>query len=85
VKRALWWAQVLHWLAFGVLAFYGVVAQLGVVYLIGLGLIAVVLAYEHRIAARQDVGAINRAFFNSNAIVGLVFVLAIAGETLFLR
>jgi 4-hydroxybenzoate polyprenyltransferase len=85
VNRSLQWAQGLHWLAFGVLVLFGVFAGLGWPYYVGLGLIAVALVYEHRIAARRDVGAINQAFFHSNAIVGLIFVVAIACDTLVAR
>lgn len=85
VDRALRWAEMLHWLAFGVLVGFGVVAQLGGIYYAALAVIAVVLGYEHRIAARRDIDAINRAFFHSNAIVGLVFVVGILGETMLSR
>lgn len=85
VDRALRWAQGLHWLAFGVLLLFGFFAGLGWPYYGGLGLIAVALVYEHRIAARRDMAAINQAFFHSNAIVGLIFVLAIATDTLLVQ
>ena len=82
VDRALHWAQGLHWLAFGVLLLFGFFGELGWLYYAGLGLIAVALAFEHRVAARRDVDAINLAFFQSNAIVGMIFVVAIAADTL---
>ena len=72
-------------LAFGVLLLFGFFAGLGWPYYAGLALIAVALVYEHRIAARRDVDAINQAFFHSNAIVGLIFVVAIAVDTLMVR
>ena len=85
VDRALHWAQGLHWLAFGVLLLFGLFAGLGWPYYGGLGAIAIALVYEHRIAARRDMEAINQAFFHSNAIVGLIFVLAIAADMLLVR
>ena len=36
------------------------------------------LFYEHRSAARLDLAAINRAFFQSNAFVSAVFLVAVA-------
>jgi len=39
--------------------------------------------YEHRSVAGPgplDVGAVNRAFFNANAFVGLVFVLTVFAD-----
>jgi 4-hydroxybenzoate polyprenyltransferase len=78
VRRSLQFAQALHWLMLGCLIVFGAVAHLGAGYTGGLFLIGGALLYEHRSAARQDVAGINRAFFESNAFVGLVFVSAIA-------
>jgi 4-hydroxybenzoate polyprenyltransferase len=75
VPRALRWAQGLHWIMLAVLIVFGWLAHLGVSFFASLGLVAVALVYEHRSAARLDVAGINRAFFASNAFVGLVFVL----------
>jgi len=77
VGRSLWWAQALHWIMLAVLAAFGWSAQLGMAFYASLVLVAGALIYEHRSAARLDVGAINRAFFASNAFVGFVFVLGI--------
>jgi len=67
-------AMVLHAAAFIVLAVFGVSARLGGGYWTSLAVIAGALVYEHRVAARRDVGAVNLAFFHANAVVGLVFV-----------
>jgi 4-hydroxybenzoate polyprenyltransferase len=60
-----------------VLGAFGWFAHLGLVFYLSLLLIAGAVLYEHRSAARLDVMGINRAFFTSNAVVGLVFVLGI--------
>lgn len=69
----------------GLLAF-GIVAGLGAWYAAGLALILGAFVYEHRTVGRPgplDVGAINQAFFASNAFVSAVFVLSVwAGVTL---
>ena len=77
VARSLWWAQALHWSMLAVLVAFGWTARLGTPFYASLVLVAGALVYEHRSAAQPDVGAINRAFFASNAFVGLVFVLGI--------
>ncbi len=73
-------ARELHAAAMlGLLAF-GIVAGLGSWYAAGLALILGAFIYEHRSVAKDgplDVGAINRAFFASNAFVSAVFVLAV--------
>jgi 4-hydroxybenzoate polyprenyltransferase len=76
--RTLMLAQWLHVAMWLLLIEFGQVARLGHVYEIGLGLILPALIYEHYTARKMDLGAINRAFFYSNAFVGLVF----AGATL---
>ncbi len=85
VARSLAWAQRLHWIMLGVLAGFGWAAQLGAVFYASLVLVAGALIYEHRSAARLDVAAINRAFFSSNAFVGVVFVAAIFIDQVCLR
>ena len=77
VPAALAWAQRLHWSMLVVLAAFGWCAGLGVAFWVSLGLVAGALVYEHRSAARLDLAGVNRAFFNANAFVGLVFVAAI--------
>jgi 4-hydroxybenzoate polyprenyltransferase len=78
IPRALTLAKVLHTLAFALLAGFGWFAGLHAPYAIALVPIAGALVYEHRSVRRLDVAAINRAFFLSNAFVGLVFVAGVA-------
>ena len=85
VARSLWWAQALHWFMLVVLAGFGWSTQLGTPFYASLVLVAGALVYEHRSAAQLDVAAINRAFFASNAFVGLVFVLGIFVDQVLLR
>ncbi len=82
IDRALQWAQILHWLAFAVLIAFGLTAKLGGTYHFALGLIAVALVYEHRVASRRDVQAVNLAFFQSNAVVGLLFLVGTMASVL---
>jgi 4-hydroxybenzoate polyprenyltransferase len=71
-------AQLLHLLMFAALIAFGVIARLGFVYFAAMPLVAAALVYEHRAARRLDLAAINRAFFQSNAFVSAVFVVAVA-------
>ncbi len=85
VAPSLWWAQALHWIMLGVLGAFGWSARLGAPFYASLALVAGALIYEHRSAAQLDVGAINRAFFASNAFVGVVFVLGIFVDQVLLK
>lgn len=81
VKRGmgavLTWAQALHVAMFGVLAVFGWLAGLGAAFWIAMLVVAGALVYEHRAASRRDLGGVNRAFFEANAVVGIAFVLGI--------
>ena len=74
IARSLRLAQLLHLAMFLALLGFGTVASLGAVYFAGMLLVAGALFYEHRSAARLDLAAINRAFFQSNAFVSAVFL-----------
>jgi 4-hydroxybenzoate polyprenyltransferase len=80
VDRSLVFAQVLHGIMFLLLVAFGVVAGLGKTYFASLSLVVAALIYEHRVARKLDMAAINAAFFNSNAFVSLVFVLAVIAD-----
>ncbi|MGZ5001785.1 MAG: UbiA-like polyprenyltransferase [Chthoniobacterales bacterium] len=77
IPRSLRFAQWLHFAMFVALVAFGLAAKLGVVYFAAMPLIAAALIYEHRAAGWLDLAGINRAFFQSNAFVSTVFVLAI--------
>ena len=57
----------------------GMSATLGLIYWIGVGAIAALLLYEHRLVRPDDLTRVNMAFFNLNAVISvlyLVFTLA---------
>lgn len=85
VPRSLRLAGSLHLAMFCLLPLFGWMAGLGWAFYASLALIGGALLYEHRSAAQRDLGAINRAFFASNAFVGAVFVGAILVEETVLR
>lgn len=77
VARSLRLAEWLHLTMFMALIAFGLFAKLGAIYFSSLLLVAATLLYEHRIAKKLDVVEINRAFFQSNALVSAVFVVAV--------
>lgn len=81
VPRALRAARLFHLVAFAGLMIFGWSAGLGPTFGVAMAGILIALIYEHWQAARtDDLQAINRAFFTSNAVVGLLFVLGTAGS-----
>jgi 4-hydroxybenzoate polyprenyltransferase len=84
IARSLLVAAALHWLMLAALAAFGWLAGMGRVYFGSLALVAAALVFEQRSARSLDVRGINRAFFQSNAFVSLVFVAAVFADV-FLR
>src|SRR5262249_34924308 len=82
VPRALRLAAICHLLTLLCLIALPILCpqlQLGVIYFSGVGLIALLLIYEHWLVRPDDLTRVNVAFFNTNAIisVGLLIVGAI--------
>ena len=80
IPRSLRLAQWLHVAMFIALIGFGAAANLGPIYYGAMLFVAGALYYEHRMIAPLDLGAINRAFFNSNAFVSAIFFVAICAD-----
>jgi len=81
IARSLRLAQLLHLLTFAALIGFGLIAKLGPVYYWSMPLVAAALVYEHKIQ-KLDLAGINRAFFQSNAFVSAVFLVAVCVDRL---
>src|SRR5213083_962605 len=82
IARSLRLAQLLHLLTFAALIGFGLVARLGAVYFWAMPIVAAALFYEHKTATNLDLAGINRAFFQSNAFVSAVFLVAVCTDRL---
>jgi 4-hydroxybenzoate polyprenyltransferase len=79
VPRALALSKWLHLATLALLvALPAFVPQLGGIYWLALGAITGLLAWEHAIVRPDDLSRVNEAFFNANAVIGLVLLVAIA-------
>jgi len=81
IARSLRLAQLLHLAMLAALIGFGVTAQLGRIYYGGMPLVAAALFYEHK-NEKLDLAGINRAFFQSNAFVSAVFLVAVCVDRL---
>lgn len=81
IARSLRLAQWLHLIMFCALIAFGLTANLGRAYYWALPLVAAALLYEHR-TNKLDLAGVNRAFFQSNAFVSAVFLLAVCVDRL---
>lgn len=80
IPGALKLAGWLHLAMLGWLVAFGWSAHLGWIYFLGLLPVPFLLFYEHRIARTLDVTLINKAFFETNAVIGLLFVVVTAAD-----
>ena len=79
VARALRLAAVLHLITVLLLALLPlVVPALGSVYAGAMVVIAGLLLWEHWIVRPDDLSRVNQAFFNANATIGMILLVAIA-------
>jgi 4-hydroxybenzoate polyprenyltransferase len=77
VSRALHALSVLSFLAVGLL-----LPELGTLYLLAVGVIAVMLVYEQSLVKADDFSKLNAAFFTINGVISVVFFLIVLVERL---
>jgi 4-hydroxybenzoate polyprenyltransferase len=77
IARALTITRVSHVVTIACLAGVGAACGLGVVYWIGLGVVAALLAWENSIVSPHDLRRVNAAFFTINGVLGIVYMLAV--------
>jgi len=77
VPRSLVISRAMHVAAIGVMALLGQVASLGPVYLVGVGLVALLLVYEQSLVSATDLSQVKRAF-DLNGYVGILYLATTA-------
>jgi 4-hydroxybenzoate polyprenyltransferase len=83
VAASLRLARTLHIFTWLILVGFGWIANLGMPYYIAMGLIFIALIAEHILCRSTDLAKINIAFFQMNALVGLILVIGV-GASIFL-
>jgi 4-hydroxybenzoate polyprenyltransferase len=73
VARALQLSTALHVLTVAGLIAFGMLLHLGLIYAAGVIAIAVTLVYEHRLVSPADLSRVDKAFFDLNGYVSLLF------------
>lgn len=77
IPAALRLARVLHYVAFAGFVAFGWVARLGWFYAMACLVVIAGLILEHRYAKQSSPDAINKAFFNSNALVSIALLAGV--------
>ena len=79
VSRALGFAKWLHALFLVFLFAFGILANLGAVFLVATALIGGFLIYEHSLVRPDDLRRVNAAFFAVNGGISVFFLVVVAG------
>jgi 4-hydroxybenzoate polyprenyltransferase len=78
-RRAILLAKLLHGITIPALAIFGYAAGFGIVYYVGVGIAALILAWEHHLVRPGDLGRLDAAFFTMNGVMSVtVFACALA-------
>ena len=80
VKSSLRLARLLHFFTWLILLGFGWLAALSLPYWIAMGLIFIALIIEHILCRSNDLARINVAFFQMNALVGLILVIGVGAS-----
>lgn len=79
IKNSLWIARLFHMQAFVVLILLYLITGLGWLALTGVGVIGVLLVYQHTLVKANDLSRMNAAFFTTNAFVSVILLLTFGG------
>ena len=82
IPMALWMARILHFQVMILLSALVMVFELGWLAMVGLFLVAVLLAYEHTLVRAKDLSKLNAAFFTMNGVIAVVFWAFVAADLL---
>lgn len=78
IRGALLVSSLLHGLTILLLILVGVTAELSLPYYAGVGIVTVLLIWEHGLVKADDLSRVNAAFFTANGLVSLVLCAATA-------
>jgi 4-hydroxybenzoate polyprenyltransferase len=82
IAAALWISAALHLVMVGILAFLFWREGLGAISLSGLGIVALLLSYEHSLVRPTDLSRANTAFFTMNGWISVLLFLTTAIDLL---
>ena len=71
IKDALLFSRVFHLITWGLLAFTGIIFDLGIFYWIGMAVACGLFIYEHSLVKPNDLSRLDTAFFNMNGYISI--------------
>jgi 4-hydroxybenzoate polyprenyltransferase len=85
ISKALIIARLFHMIALLLLAAMVVAFGLGKIAMIGAGIVALLLIYEHSLVKHDDLSRVNAAFFTMNGLISMGFLFFVAADLLLAR
>ena len=82
IGRALWIARFFHVVMLILLIGLVMTFGLGKLAVVGVIVVALLLAYEHSLVSPTDLSRLNAAFFTMNGVISVVFFVFVAGDLL---
>ena len=82
IARSLWIARVFHIITLALLGTLVYALHLGVIAIAGVGIVALLLAYEHSLVKADDLSRLNAAFFTMNGIISMIFLFFVTADFL---
>jgi len=80
IPRAFIAARAMHLAMLALLAWLAVLFKFGVLGWLGIGAVALLLAYEHPLVSPRDLRRLNAAFFTMNGVIATVFFAFVAAD-----
>ncbi len=80
IPVAFWTARAMHLAMLGLLVWFGELFQFQTVGWLGVGVVGLLLAYEHSLVSPKDLRRLNAAFFTMNGVIAMVFLGFVAGD-----
>jgi 4-hydroxybenzoate polyprenyltransferase len=80
IPAAFWAARAMHLAMLGLLVWFGVLFHFHSPGWLGIGAVALLLAYEHSLVSPHDLSRLNAAFFTMNGVIAMVFFGFVAAD-----
>ena len=85
IRNSLLIARLLHLVMLGLLLWLVAVFHLGGIGVVGVGIVAALLTYEHSLISHDDLSKLNAAFFTMNGVISVLFFFFVAAAILVRR
>ena len=85
IRGALWVARGFHVVMIGFLVALLIVFGLGKLAAVGVGVVILLLLYEHALVKANDLSKLNAAFFTMNGVISVLFFVFMAADLLLRR